>query len=320
MAYKPAARGYRGQMLMGPETTFGELPAAPKGWKIPFNTEALVISRNKNTVATLRGTRNPAEPFDGNTSVDGDLVVPVDTTTFGVWLMMLFGKPVSAAEQSLYKHTFSAGEELPSFWAEVLIATQTPLHKRSTGCKINTFALEAGGDGELVATLGLMAAKQTHEATAAVSAPVALPFNRLANFEATLKVDGQPTANVMNFSLSMENGLDGDVRLLGGQGFRADLPEGLMGLSGTMEALVTDNDFYTKALASTPLALELAFIKGTESLTIKLPQVQLQVTGPAVDGPAGMKMSWNWQAYSPQPDDAAMTVELVNTLENYDFA
>ena len=31
-------------------------------------------------------------------------------------------------------------------------------------------------------------------------------------------------------------------------------------------------------------------------------------------------MSWNWQAYSPQPDDAAMTVELVNTLENYDFA
>ena len=93
-----------------------------------------------------------------------------------------------------------------------------------------------------------------------------------------------------------------------------------MGLSGSMEALVTDSDFYTKALARTPLALELAFIKGAESLTIKLPQVQLQVTGPAVNGPAGMKMSWNWQAYSPQPDDAAMTVELVNTLENYDFA
>ena len=121
----------------------------------------------------------------------------------------------------------------------------------------------------------------------------------------------------MSFSVTLDNGLDGDVRLLSGQGFRADLPEGLMGVSGTMDVMVTDGDLYAKALASTPLDLELSFTKGQESLTIKLPKVQLQVTGPVIDGPAGLKMSWNWQAYSVQPEDAAMTVELVNTLPDY---
>ena len=319
MVYKPAARGYRSKMLVGMETEFGKLPADAKGWEVPFNTESLAVSRAKNTAATLRGTRNPAEPFDGNTSVDGDLVVPVDTSTFGLWLALLFGAPESTpqGEETLHKHVFKSGEKLPSFWIEVMIATQTPIYKRSLGCKINTLALEAGGDGELTATLGLMAASQTQESTAAVAAPEEMPFNRLANFQALLKVDGQVTGNAMSFSVNLDNGLDGDVRLLSGQGFRADLPEGLMGVSGTMDVMVTDGDLYAKALASTPLDLELSFAKGTESLTIKLPKVQLQVTGPVIDGPAGLKMSWNWQAYSVQPEDAAMTVELVNTLPDY---
>lgn len=319
MAYKPAARGYRGEMLVGMETEFGKLPADAKGWQIPFNTESLTISRAKNTAATLRGTRNPAEPFDGNTAVDGDLVVPVDTSTFGLWLALLFGAPESTSQgdNSLYKHVFKSGEELPSFWTEVMIATQTPIYKRSLGCKISTLALQAGGDGELTATLGLMAASQTQESTAAVAAPEEMPFNRLANFQALLKVDGQVTGNAMSFSVNLDNGLDGEVRLLSGQGFRADLPEGLMGVSGTMDVMVTDGDLYAKSLASTPLDLELSFTKGQESLTIKLPKVQLQVTGPVIDGPAGLKMSWNWQAYSVQPEDAAMIVELVNTLPDY---
>lgn len=320
MAYKPAARGYRGEMLVGMETEFGKLPAGAAGWKIPFNTESLTISRAKNTAATLRGTRNPAEPFDGNTAVDGDLVVPVDTSTFGLWLSLLFGAPDSIEQEGdtgLYTHTFSSGEELPSFWVETMIATQTPIYKRSLGCKISTLALQAGGDGELTATLGLMAASQTQESTAAVAAPEEMPFNRLANFQALLKVDGQVTGNAMSFSVNLNNGLDGEVRLLSGQGFRADLPEGLMGVSGTMDVMVTDGDLYAKALASTPLDLELSFAKGDESLTIKLPKVQLQVTGPVTDGPAGLKMTWNWQAYSVQPEDAAMTVELVNTMPDY---
>lgn len=318
MAYKPAARGYRGEMLVGMETEFGKLPVNAKGWQIPFNTESLTISRAKNTAATLRGTRNPAEPFDGNTAVDGDLVVPVDTSTFGLWLSLLFGAPESTSQgDSLYKHVFNSGEELPSFWTEVMIATQTPIYKRSLGCKISTLALQAGGDGELTATLGLMAASQTQESAAAVAAPEEMPFNRLANFQALLKEGGQVTGNAMSFSVNLDNGLDGDVRLLSGQGFRADLPEGLMGVSGTMDVMVTDGDLYAKALASTPLDLELSFTKGQESLTIKLPKVQLQVTGPVIDGPAGLKMSWNWQAYSAQPEDAAMIVELVNTLPDY---
>lgn len=316
------ARGYRAQMVMGFEQAYGEIPPDATGWSMPFNTESLVISRPKNTAATLRGTRNPAEPFDGNTDVSGDIVVPVDANSFGLWLKALFGTPVSApvpdSDPAVYAHTFRTGEELLSFWLEERIATDNPFWKRSTGVKVNSMNIQVGGDGELTATVNCMGSRQSNEDTASVPSPGDLGLNRLSNFMATLKVDGAEVADVVTFSMQLQNGLDGDNYTLGKGGIRGDLPEGLLSVSGSMEVLLKDNVFYLKALDATPLAFELLVEKADgASLSFSLPESQLEVSGPTVEGPAGMRVTWNYQSYSSNADDSVVTAVLRNTITGY---
>ena len=65
--------------------------------------------------------------------------------------------------------------------------------------------------------------------------------------------------------------------------------------------------------------MELAFtIDAANSLTFKLPEVQLGYDGPTVDGPTGIKMQHNFTAYyNDSADDASVVVTLVNDVESY---
>lgn len=316
-------RGYRNEMVLGFESAYGDPGVAPKGVRMPFNTESLAISRPKNTAGTLRGTRNPAEPFDGNTDVAGDIVVPVGAAGFGYWMRALFGAPESEALETpdgdaTHSHVFRPGEALPSLWIETLFRGDTPFHKRSLGCKINSFSMDVGGDGELTASFNLMGGTQTQEAAPLDASAADAPFLRLNNFSAKLTIDGQAYGDATSFAISLENGLDGDTYAIGGGGFRGALSEGLMGLSGSMGVLLKDSRLYEKALASQSLSLGLSLVHPSgPSLSFAFAHTQLQVTGPVTDGPAGLRLTWNWQAYSPQPGDPAVTVTLRNAVESY---
>lgn len=315
-------RGYRSQMVMGFEEDYAKIGATPKGFLVPFNTENVAVSRNKNTAATLRGTRNPAEPFDGNTDVSGDIVVPVDANSLGIWLRALFGAPVSdetATGSGIYTHIFESGEDLPSIWTQTSFAAATPFYKVGRGLKLSSFRLDAGGDGELVASLSLMGSNQEMQATPVVANPVDLGLVRLSNFLGDLTLDGVEFGDATAFSINLDNGLDGDTYTIGGGGFRGDLPEGLMGMSGSMTVLLKDKALYEKALSSTPMSMGLTFTRAANAaLGFEIPHVQLQVSGPVVDGPAGLRMTWNWQAYSTTATESAITATLTNTLENYE--
>lgn len=316
------ARGYRSQMVMGFEEDYGVAPTNPVGFLVPFNTESLVISRPKNTAATLRGTRNPAEPFDGNTDTAGDIVVPVDANIFGLWLRALFGLPTSTetvAGSGIYEHVFNSGEEMPSFWTQVYIATAMPFYKLSKGVKVGSFSLESGGDQELTASLTCMGSNQFLQDAKLVATPREMPLDRLSNFMGELEIDGAPFGDATTFSVSLDNGLDGDTYTIGGGGFRGDLPEGLMGVSGAMTVLLKDKNLYQKALDSTDMSMKLTLAKASGGeLSFAMPHVQLQVSGPTVEGPAGMRVTWNWQAYSPVATQSALSATLTNTIEKYE--
>lgn len=314
-------RGYRSQMLLGFESDYAVIPADPVGYLMPFNTESLAIARPKNAAATLRGTRNPAEPFDGNTDVTGDVVVPVDAAAFGLWLRAMFGLPVSAetaAGSGVYKHVFSSGEEQPSVWLQTFFAAASPFYKVSKGVKINGFSIETGGDQELTASLSCMGSNQEQKTASLLATPKEVSLDRLSNFMGELKIDGTAYGDATTFSISMDSGLDGDTYTIGGGGFRGDLPEGLMGVSGAMTVLLKDVELYKKALESTAMSMELTLAKASGvSLAFAMPHVQLQVAGPVVDGPAGLRVTWNWQAYSPVATQSAITATLTNTVDTY---
>lgn len=91
------AKGVLTQVVMGFEDSFNGGAASPLGYRLPLNTYGVKKARPKNKAATLTGTRNPAEPYDGNTAADGDGVYPVCSRSMFYQLKGMFNSPATTA-------------------------------------------------------------------------------------------------------------------------------------------------------------------------------------------------------------------------------
>lgn len=327
MPIEKVARGYKTTCLMDFETSFGEAPAVAAGKLLPLNAFNLNVSRAKNSPATLTGRRDPAEPFDGNTEVSGSLTVPVDARAFPCWLKLLLGEPTSTgttaegsdAATAPYTHVFKPGDTSPSALIQASYGTNPPSYGTFTGCKVSSLALQAGGDGELTATVNLAGRGADFTETNYNPAAQMVPLKRFNNFQATLKDGGQAVATVTQFSLTIDNGLDTSIRTLGSGGMVYDIPEGIMSVSGSMTALFTSLALLNKAKNSTEMSLELGWIIDENTkLFFKLPEVQIQFQGPTVDGPSGVMTEYPFVAYfNDSADNACVIATVINDVEAY---
>lgn len=316
----PVARGYKTQCLMDYETVFGTLPdvADRAGVILPINTFGLNVNRNKNSAQTLTGRRDPVEPFDGNTEVTGDVVVPVDVNAFGYWLKLLLGAPTTTGTTT-YTHVYKVSDTTPSGVVQCTYGTATESYGLFTGVKCSSMSMTVGGDEELTATFSLAGRDAAYSTTDYDSNASLVTLKRLNNFQAALKKDGTTFATCTQMDFTIDNGLDTSIRTIGGQGMVYDIPEGIMSVTGTMSCLFTDTTLLAAAKASTEMALELDIaIDASNSLSFKFPEVQLQYQGPTVDGPTGIMAQFPFVAYfANSSDDSVIVATLVNSVASY---
>lgn len=311
------AKGYLSQVAMDFETTFGADPGAPNGLAIPINTFDVKGSRNLNTAATITGNRNPVEPFVGNNSVTGNAVIPVDVLAMGYWLKAMFGAPTTTGTGT-YTHTFKVGTSQPSLVLEKKFATATATYMKLNGCKVSRFGITAGGDAELTASVDIEGAKETVGTTAYDATLTAIALTRFNQFQAAIKEGGSTLSNCTNFAFDLAFNLDTDVYVIGGNGYRGDIPEGIVGVSGNLTALFENTTLLTKAINNTETSLEISFTNGTNVLRFTFPEVLLQMNTPGITGPQGVRIELPWQAYYGNHADAtAVKVELINSQASY---
>ena len=297
MPNKQIAVGARTKVLMDVETSYGVAPTTPGGVLLPINSFSLKPSRAKNTPATLTGRYDPAEPFDGNLEVSGGVVVPVDARAFGHWLKAMFGAPATAGTgepaAAPFTHVWKSNKDMPSL---VMQATYGDIYGQFVGCKVSSLAMQAGGDGELTATV-----------------------KRFNNFQGSLLSGGAEIGVVTDCSLNIDFGLDSSIRKLGDKGRVYDLPQGVMAVTGSLTVFITDKTLLMNAKNSEELSLDLSFaIDEGNKLTFSVPEVQLSYDGPTVDGPTGIKMDQSFSAYfNDNADNASVVVTLVNDVESY---
>lgn len=183
---------------------------------------------------------------------------------------------------------------------------------------MNKMSLNFGGDAELTASIDVMGCKETMAAVPFDTAPKSIVFTPFENLEATIKEGGATVANVLSMSLDIDFGLDGDSYAIGGKGFRTYIDTGIIGVSGTIKAFFQNMDLLNKAVNGTESSLELTLTKGTNSLTIKLPELIYERNSPGIDGPKGVNIELPFKAY--YGDDAgqsAVVFELVNSQASY---
>lgn len=288
---------------------------ATDGFVLAINTSSLSASRNQNTARTIRGNLNPVEPFDGNLSASGSIVVPVDSRQFWYMLKAAFGDPVTTGTGP-YNHVFKAGNDRSFLTVEhQFLELGTPQYFRYVGVKINSMSISSmGADGELVASFDVVAANRSIETSAFDSSPTTLGFARLQNNQMTLKEGGSAISNVKLVDLSVNFNCDTSNYVIGGGGILGSVPDGVMSVSGKIDALFEDVSLLTKAVNSTETSLEGTFTGSSASMfKILMPEVKYTQADPSIDGPQGLTVGLNYAAYYT---DATEGTSVQMTLTN----
>ena len=309
------ARGYKSSCVLDFETTFGADPAAPAGLIMPINSSSLKAERTKNAASTITGNRNPVQPFDGNLKVEGSVVVPVDLIAFGHWLRAMFGAPTTSGEGP-YVHTFKVADSQPSLVLENKFADAAAViaYAKYNGCKVNSWAMSVGGDGELTSELAIVGSTETVGATAYDSDASAVTLSRLQNFQAALTEGGSSLAIATAMDFTVGFGLDTEKYVIGGAGVLGDIPEGIMSVSGNLTALFQSTTLLNKAINSTESSLVVTFTSGTYSLAITFPEIQYGRSTPEISGPSGILITLPWQGYyDNNADSTSVKVVLTNS-------
>lgn len=313
------AKGAKARVLLGFESVFNTDPAdiATKAIKLAINSCTLTGNQNTTAPATITGQRDPVEPIRGNIDSNGDIVVPVDYTTFGYLLKACFGAPTTTGETAPYVHEYKPGDTQPSLVIEKGFQ-DIAQYMKYNGCKVSKLSLSVGGDGELTATLSFMGAKETISITSVSSSPVVPTMDRLGHFNASLKIDGTAVAISTNMSLDIDFGLDGDTFAIGANGGRAAINEGLLTIGGSITTFFENADYLNKAIAGTAVSIELILTSGANVLSFLMPEVKFARKSPSIDGPAGIKQELAYNAfYKSNAKGVAIVVTLTNATETY---
>ena len=312
-------KGSTVDLLIGYETTFATAPAA--GYQMSVNSFGVKANRNKNKPETLTGSRNPAEPFDGNVSVAGPIVVPIDSGVMPYWLAAMFGDPASTGTDP-YVHEFKIADIMPSFTLEPgYTDLATDQFNQFVGCKVSGFSITVGGDGELVANIDVAGVDESLEATSFDAAPTAVTLARLDNFEAAIAEGGGALANATELAINIDFGLDLDKYVIGANGVLGSIPEGIVGVSGNIKTLFENTTLLDKALNSTESSIKLTITNAASSVfEIEIGELQYERNSVDVPGPQGLLVDLNFQGYYANDAEAsAVVMRVTNAVASYDL-
>lgn len=291
--------------------------AAAAGYILPVNSFDVRSNRALNRANTLSGDRNPLEPFAGNLAVSGNIVVPVDSVAMALWLIAMFGLPTTTGAGP-YVHEF----KIPSVQRSLTLETgftdlATDKFQRFVGMKVNSFALSVGGDGELVATIGVMGKSDSLEA-ATFHAGTSVTMARVNNFQAAILEGGSSLANATELSVNVDMPMD-PYYVIGGAGSVGSLAEQKVGVSGNIKTLFEDTTLLDKAIAGTESSLKLTATGGASSVfELEIQELLYERNSVPVSGPQGLLVDLNFQGYYANGGEASgIVARLTNGVSSY---
>lgn len=299
-------RGSTVRLIGVTDTAYGAPPAAPTALILPYVQNNVKADQQRDTDETISGFRGSARSVAGNRKVDGTLQINAAPQTIGFWLKHLLGAPASTTTAGVTTHVFgvaaSGAEALPpSFTLESDMGadfTAASRYVRLSGCRIAQAQFSIGPSGFVQFTPTIAGSDYIKSATPLDAAPTDTGHAAFSTLTAALVYGGGALAlDTTKLDFTFSNNLDEDTYLVGGGGKRGDLPEGLAGVNGTIEALLKDSALLDAALSDADSSLQLTLTRGTgdgtlgnESLQILIPALVFAVTTPTVPGPKGLRL------------------------------
>jgi hypothetical protein len=298
------------------ESTYGTAPVS--GYtQLPFISSALSAEQPLLDDDILGLGRDPAAPIKDALTADGDHVIPIDTDGIGYWLKLVFGNPATTGTTPK-THTFQSGNwTLPSASIEAQMP-DVPSFPMYSGVMADRLSFSMTRSGLLQATVGLVAQGETlATATAAGTLGQLATLTRFGHFNGAIRRDGATLANIVSAEVNYMNNLD-RIETIRSDGRIDGLDPGKAMMNGNIVARFSDTTLLTQAINGTPCALEFSWTIGANaSLTITAHAVYLPRPRREISGPAGMQVTFDWQAAKATSPARMATAVLVNTVAAY---
>jgi hypothetical protein len=260
--------------------------------------------------------------IDGTTNYDGEYTVHASSSADEIVITHAYtAETIPAAAtvgEAPYAWEFKLSADMPSLVLEHGL-TDIVEYRKFNGCKISQCSMSIGGDGELTASFTIMGASGgTPSGTPYDATPTVVEFLRAKNFQAAIQEGGSASGIIISCDLSIDFGLDGNQRVIGGGGVRGDIPQGVAKISAAVNAIYENDDLVVKAEADTETSLRVTITSGTNVLDIYLPECELEIPSVPIDGPQGVQMKTNFFAfYDNNSEGTAVVATLTNSEGGY---
>lgn len=259
----------------------------------------------------------------GTTNYNGTYTVKRGTTASVIHIEDTYVAETLAGTETItayyYDKVYTLSNTQPSMIVERgFTDLTTPLYFKASGVKVGSLDMTVGGDGELTAGMNLMGAAEARSTTAYAASPVVYPFERYSMFHSEVHIDGSAvTGRVTEFGVAINANLDGSNYTLGDRGERGSMPEGTPDLGLNFTALFTDATYHEKADAETETSLELVFARKGNELRLLFPECLLELTSPGIDGPQGVRETYNAKAYyNDASEGSALEITVRNLIHS----
>jgi len=311
----PRAQGSQAQALLAFEAIYGTAPAT--GYrKIPFASSGLAAVQPLLESELLGNGRDPFAPVKDAIDVDGDMQVPVCAQTLGLWLKGLLGQPTTTGTGT-FTHTFVSGApSLPSMAIEVG-HPDVPFYSMYSGVKVDSMMINMERKGLVTAQVSLIAQGEATGPTSGAGTPTVPVLQRFGSFNGSVMRNGAPLGNIVSANLKYANTLD-RVEVLRDDGKIEGLDEGVATLGGQLVVRFDGAALYDQSVNGTACSLVFGYeISPSVKLTFTAHEVYLPRPRKEVSGPAGVQVTFDWQAAKAVSPALMMTAVLINSVETY---
>lgn len=312
-----SATGALSKLVLGFESTFGTLATA--GFEVPFASSGLKSSRTKSPSKIIRGNFNPGKPSGGNYSVSGTIVVPVCSISFWYWCKAAFNALTTTGASSPYTHTFKMTGATPRGSISIehqFLDLDTPQYFQYTGGKISAISFSVGDEGELLSNISIVAAKETIAAAPFDASPTVVGYSPLDNSHASFLEGGSSIANSTKVSCAINFNPDTSKYVIGSGGYLGLIPDGIIGVSGTLDYIFEDVALLNKAKASTESSIKQVFsASATSKVEVLCPEIEFGESSPEISGPQGIMCSLPYEGFYDNATEASAIVVTVTNTE-----
>ncbi len=310
------ATGALSRLLLGFEPDFGTIATA--GFVMPIIKSTLKRTRNKTRSKVIRGDFNPSKPGNGNITVAGTVTVPLDSIASWYWFKAMFNTLATTGEGPyVHKFKMTGTTKRPSITIEhQFLDLVSPRYFRFTGCKVNGVSLAVGEEGGLEMNMDIVGQDMAIETASFHAAAAVVDLAELDNSHASIERGGSTVATSTGTSCKIAFNMGTDTRFIGGGGKVGILSDAIIGVSGAHDLVFTDTTILEAARAGAEFPMTHLFTGAADSIvSISCPEIQFAENAPEINGPQGLSVSMDWEAYYHDNAEASSIVVSVTNNE-----